>query len=140
MQLDYIRFMLMGFKAACYVLDPTNMKKKRVEYLPPISKTFNFPTPYFATEGTSVDNTFTYFIHTNVVTEIATLQLSQTHVLSFCYVNYQHNQGMFQTHALYTYNLCFYVWCIYTPISVQYSVKPSIYPHKTVSLNMYNVI
>jgi hypothetical protein len=28
MQLDYIRFMLMGFKAACYVLDPTNMKKK----------------------------------------------------------------------------------------------------------------
>ena len=28
MQLDYIRFMLMGFKVACYVLDPTDIKKK----------------------------------------------------------------------------------------------------------------
>jgi hypothetical protein len=28
MQLDYIRFMLMGFKAACYVLDTKNIKKE----------------------------------------------------------------------------------------------------------------
>jgi len=42
MQLDYIRFMLMGFTAACYVLDPTNTKKSGISSVN-FKKFFFFP-------------------------------------------------------------------------------------------------
>jgi len=45
MQLDYIRFMLMGFKAACYVLDPTNIKKSGISSANLKKKDFIFQLP-----------------------------------------------------------------------------------------------
>jgi hypothetical protein len=71
MQLDYILFMLMGFTAACYVLDPTNIKKRGI-YSTNLKKILFFKS-LLTTEDISAAKSFTYFMHTTVTTKILTL-------------------------------------------------------------------
>ena len=73
-QLDYILFMLMGFTAACYVLDPTNIKKSGI-YSTNFKKIL-FSNSLLTTEDISTAKTFSYFMHTTVTTKIIISQIS----------------------------------------------------------------
>jgi len=66
--------MLMGFTTACYVLDPTNVKKSGISSAN--FKKIIFSNSLLATEDILVAKTFTYFIHTTVTTKILISDIS----------------------------------------------------------------
>jgi hypothetical protein len=82
MQLDYTLFMLMGFTAACYVLDPTNIKKEW-NIFHQFQKDFIFQLPSYNRRYISSQD-FHLLCAYNCYDKDINITASTLHIFSFC--------------------------------------------------------